>query len=393
MYPKSFLVILAMLFVLTACFGGSSGGGSSSTTLELTSGISSLSNGIAAAGSGLQSSKMTLTPMDASLCDAHGMPQNPSPSSGNMSQTDAKYPFIHTYCAMTINDGDTIRGGFALIEGLICSLEKGGIQFIGLTQSITADFSDTDCWPNGAPGGPGDPSSAVISAVGSAPASFNSHFEKGVIFSVADMGLTFKFAANIDTNQIEFIAHESWTSGDNTGNTGVMAGALNKNTGVIQFEKRDERIRTGCVDDSCGWNRHTRLYAVLEMDLGEPTDLSSISYGYADVAANDPTNLTTSSGIIITSSGILASGIKSRLFQASASIGTLGSWSETNDPTTTGCMDSNGHDTAECSISNLGIDKFSIDTKFALVSGQTSPTDWLTAFNGFSFLTTDLDVD
>ena len=118
------------------------------------------------------------------------------------------------------------------------------------------------CLPTGAPVG-GGVSTGTLTATGSAPASFNSHFEKGVSFTFVEGSdtLTFKVAANITTSSIEFMAYESWASG----NKGVMAGSLDKTTGLLRFEKRDERIRSTCtLGSSCGWNRHTRIKAVLE---------------------------------------------------------------------------------------------------------------------------------
>ena len=244
-------------------------------------------------------------------------------------------------------DGDTVRGGFSLVEGLVCSLEKGGIEFNGVAQSITVDFLDTDCWPSGGPGGGGRPTSASISATGSAPASFNANFEKGVIFTVADFGLTFKVAANISSDSIQFIAHESWSgaaAGDSVGNTGVMAGSLNKTTGILQFEKRDERVRSTCANSSCGWNRHTRLTAQLTMSGGEPSGLSSLSYGFADTQIPDPTDLAAPNthAVVITADGDLTSGIKANLFYAqNAALTNAGLW--THAPAT-GCATSAGYD-------------------------------------------------
>lgn len=348
MLKKSSIGFLFVLLILSSC--GKNTASTSSATTPFTTAIGTIASGVAAAGGGLKTVAfapspmvtetqalaeieasnflITTTPMVAALCDTHGMPVE-SAGGASIPQSDYRYPFIHTYCAMTINDGDTVRGGFDLARGLICSLEKGGIEFAGAVQSIAINFSDTDCWPSGGPGGA---TSGTLNATGTAPASFNSHFEKGVSFTYVDgtSTLTYKIAANISSDFIEFIAHESWS----TGNVGVMAGSITKSTGVLKFEKRDERIYSGCTNSSCGFNRHTRLAATLAMTGGEPSGLTSLSYGYADTqvtsAALGNSALTTSSGKIITSSGTLTGGIKSRIFLASgktiAQMKTVSDW-------------------------------------------------------------------
>ena len=81
---------------------------------------------------------------------------------------------------------------------------------------------------------------------------FNSHFDKGVIFTVDSYGLEFKIAANLTSDKIEFIAYENWNganAGNSTGNQSVMAGELNKTTGVLK--KGMKRIRSTCTTSSC----------------------------------------------------------------------------------------------------------------------------------------------
>ncbi len=398
------------LLVLSSCAKTTSTATSSGSTGDLTSAISMISAGVSTAGSGLstsilalsgQHSLLTSTVLNSTMCGTHGEPQMPS-AGGDMNQSDERFPFVHTYCAMTTNDGDTVRGGFALVEGLICSLEKGGIEFAGATQSITINFTDTECWPHHGPGGPSGPSSGTISAIGSAPASFNTHFDKGVIFTFSESGdtLTFKVAANLSATSIEFIAHEAWTL---SGNTGVMAGKLNKTTGHLQFEKRDERIHTcsGVCSGSEGWNRHTRLFANLVMSSGEPTGLNSISYGFADLQADNPTTPTNGYGQLITASGSLSDGIKARLFINNTSstsktdLQDVTKWIET---TNSRCMNAAGIDAdgSTCTVSNTGINAFTGSTQFALYSTsmpQLSPAAWLAAYSGFLFNSVNLDTD
>jgi hypothetical protein len=400
---KRLSYLFSTLLVLGACSGGSDGGheteiadaiGLIAESVEVTgSGLEGGASGMMAQRSrgGLSVSPMAVTPFTSDLCDEHGRPQD---GSGNdLNQADEAYPFIHTYCALTINDGDTVRGGFDLTRGLVCMLEKGGIEFEGVAQTITVDMTDDDCWPNGAPDTDGT-TSFDITATGSAPASFNSHFEKGVVFEVGEFGLTFSIGANLDGEELEFIGMESWDEG----NKGVMSGAFNQSTGVLRFEKRDERIRADCTTSDCGWNRHTRIYAQLELDDdGEPVGLENFSYGYADTAvdAADPT-AATQRGTIVTAQGSLTGEIKARLYTASnktaAQLMMVGQWSETAN---TACADADGIDDGGDCTTETGVDLFAADTDFALYSADfASSEDWLADFSGFdAFTEIDLDTD
>jgi hypothetical protein len=180
-----------------------------------------------------------------------------------------------------------------------------------------------------------------------------------------------------------------------------MAGSITKSTGVLKFEKRDERIYSGCSNSSCGWNRHTRLLANLAMTAGEPTGLTSLSYGYADVqvtsAALADGTAATSSGKIITASGSLAGGIKARIFktsgQTTTQMKTVGQWTEA---VATGCMTGPvGIDSTANCTSNTGISNFTTNTQFGLFAStaQLSPAAWLAAFSGFTFSSINLDSD
>ena len=336
--------------------------------------------------------------LTSSRCGTHGEPKDAS--GNNLNNTDQLYPYVFTYCAMTVNDGDTVRGSFDLAKSLICALEKGGLQFAGVAQTISIDFTDTECWPNGGPSF----TTGSISATGSAPASFNSNFEKGVVFTFSGGGstLTFKLAANITSTSIEFIGNESWSDGNN----GVMAGKLNKTTGVLQFEKRDERIMdcgAPCTN-SKGWNRHTRLYAVLTMSGGEPTGLESLSYTYTDLQADHPTSPSNGFGQFISSSGSLTTGIKSRYYSVSDNtVANLKDYTKWNETSNTLCMKNTGidDDGDNSCTAPTGIAKFSANTKFALfdsagtagASAHKTPAEWLAAYTTFNFTTADPDVD
>lgn len=406
MKKRMFFVLLGSVISMIGCSGDSDSGSSTPAT-QVADAIGLVAKGVGAIGSGMTGTAlmgsirpMTVTQFNTNRCDSHGKPLATA-GGADLSQSDEFYPYLHTYCAVSIKDGDTVRGGFDLVQSLICTLEKGGIEFSGATQEITGNFNDTDCWPDGGPGG--ETGTITFSAVGSSPASFNSHYAKGVIFSVASFGLTFKIAANLDSDKIEFITHESWSgaaAGDSAGDVGTMAGELTKSTGVLKFEKRDERVRADCAASRCGWNRHTRLSAVLTMSSGgEPQGVSSISYGFADIQADAATVGGASNGYgrIITASGPLSSGIKARIFATTpsrtlAEVATSGQYSET---TNTACATSAGFDDSADCTSNTGIGNFSANTKFTLLSStsRTSVDSWLSSFSGFNFTAVDLDTD
>ncbi len=406
MKKRMFFVLLGSVISMIGCSDDSDSGSSTPAT-QVADAIGLVAKGVGAIGSGMTGTAlmgsirpMTVTQFNTNRCDGHGRPLA-SAGGADLSQSDEFYPYLHTYCAVSIKDGDTVRGGFDLVRSLICTLEKGGIEFSGATQEITGNFNDTDCWPDGAPGD--ETGTITLSAVGSSPASFNSHYTKGVIFSVASLGLTFKIAANLDSDKIEFLTHESWSgaaAGDSAGDIGTMAGELTKSTGVLRFEKRDERVRSDCAASRCGWNRHTRLYAVLTMSNGEPQGVSSLSYGFADIQADAATVNTTGTngyGRIITASGLLSSGIKARIFATTpsrtlAEVATSGQYSET---TNTACATSAGFDDSADCTSNTGIGNFSANTKFTLLSStsRTSVDSWLSSFSGFNFTAVDLDTD
>lgn len=399
------IALLGAVVFMMGCSGdGDSGGGGSSAT-AVADGIGLVAKGVGAVGTGMTGTSlmssinpMTVTPFNTNRCDEHGIPLA-TPGGSYLSQSDEFYPYLHTYCAVSISDGDTVRGGFELVQGLVCALEKGGIQFNGAEQTITGNFADTDCWPNGGP----ETGTFTMVATGSAPASFNSHYEKGVIFSVAAYGLTFKIAANLDGDKIEFITHELWSgtaAGDSAGDFGTMAGEITKSTGILRFENRTERVRSDCAASRCGWNRHTRLYAQLTMSAaGEPTGLTSLSYGYADVQADAATVGGGTNGYtkVITASGPLSTGIKARLFETAsgrtlAQLATVGQYTEV---TNTACATSSGFDdSADCS-GNSGIANFSSSAKFTLLSStsRTTADSWLSTMSGFSFTAVDLDTD
>lgn len=403
---KTNLVLFGTLSTLALATGCAKTNGTTTPNLAITGAIDLVQKGVSKIGTGMTSasgsgarlgSNLAVTPFVSSLCNAHGQPMN---GSSQMDQGNLRYPYVHTYCALTVNDGDTVRGGFSLARQLACALEKAGIEFNGAQQTLNISF-DAECFPDGGP--EEGMTSLEIIATGSSPASFNNHYQKGVIFSVPSIGLEFKMGANFDSDKVEFIAHENWNganAGESAGDTGVMAGEITKSTGALKFEKRDERIRSTCNASRCGWNRHTRLMANLSMSNGEPDNLIDFEYGYSDISISKEalasSALNTSRGTVITAKGALAGQIKARLFSTSnkttAQMQSVGQWSETANAA---CASGAGIDDAATCSSQSGIGLFTTDTKFTLYSSptQTSPANWLTQFSGFNFSSVNLNTD
>lgn len=347
---------------------------------------------------------MTEPALTSALCNAHGIPVG-------YNNGDPEYPYIKTYCGMTVKDGDTVRGGFDLARSLVCSLEKGGIAFAGATQTITPDFSDTVCWPDGGPGGNDNTAGIVLEAVGSAPASFNAYFAKGVAFTVPVIGLSFKIAANLDGENIEFIASEDWSlenAGSSLGNKGWMSGSFNKTTGALKFEKRDERIRDTCSNNSCGWARHTRIAANLAVTNGSPTGLTSLSFAIADVGTLDSNGNDSFYRSLVTANGAIATGIRAQVYQDSGSDAAIKSTTYTattnslcvvaGDLTST-CTGAADNLTDPSGASGLKFFGYPIVGASGSTHGYsgggtyTSTEDSLANFGGFNFTTVDISQD
>lgn len=394
-------------FLFLASLASLSCSKTSSVSTPLFDGVTLVASAVGATGSGLSTSriinsKRVTTPLTSSLCGDHGRPKLPASEGGtDMPESDDRYPTVHTYCAMTYSDGDTVIGGFELAKSLICALENAGIAFDGTAQALNIDFTNTTCWPSGGP--EAGVSSLTITATGSSPASFNSHYDKGVDFTVDVLGLHFQMGANTDGDKIEFIAYEDWSgaaAGSSLGNSGVMAGEITKSTGVLKFEKRDERIRSTCDNDSCGFNRHTRLLANLVMSGDEPTGLTSFSYGYADTQDKTMTTPPEAWAFskVITAKGTLATEIKSRLFsvgnKTTAQVKNVAQWAGAEDTNTT-CANETGITDTNCST-QTGIDLFTTDTKFLLydaTNAHLAPGLWFSAFSGFTFTDVVLNTD
>lgn len=313
-------------------------------------------------------------------CDSNGDPTN------GVDQSNARYPGVLTYCKMTVNSGspDTIQGGFQLVKNIACALENVDMPFDGSTQTVTLTI-DTTCFTANQVSDMGG--SMTINLTTSAPASFNSYYEKGIIIDATGAGMLFKIGSKVSSNKIEFITSEY----QGATKTGMTAGSLDLVSGELRYETMMDRI--DCNESgSCGWNRHMRLYADMTLVDGSPADLESISFGYADIQKTTP------GGTIVSASGDLTTGIKARLWQATngtshtpagsvSDLAVVSNWEET---TNSKCYTDSSEVGTGC---GAGLDLFTVNTKFAMTGGHTSPISFFGSIAGQTFTSVSLDEE
>jgi len=385
---------LGVLIVAVAAAGCSSGGSSSSSSGSsntAVTAVTAVSTGIKKAGTAMTTGAFRFNGQEmpkvtSSSCDAHGQPQGLSGTS------DALYPGYFTYCSMTVDSsGDTVLGAFDTPNMVSCLLTQAGIQYGGVQQTVTI----TDAMLAACPSASGNvPSGTVITMTGSSPASFNSNFTYGVILNIASFGLTFHMATSFTNNKISFLTEEAWSSP--SAYSGVGAGTLDTSTGDLWYERRDER-GTCTTSGSCGWNRHTRIHALLTMSGTTPTGLSSISFAYSNISYTP--GQSAFMGTLITASGDLTTGIKGRLWQAND--GSTGSPAGDTDYTNAGHWAENAGSSCFTSASETattcgtGISGMSSSTNFVLAGSDshTTVSAWLTAFTPFTFTSVNVNDD
>ena len=310
-------------------------------------------------------------------CDSHGEPNG-------VNQSDPRYPGVLTYCKMTVNSGspDTIQGGFQLVKNIACALENVDMPFDDSTQSVTLTI-DTTCFTANQVSDMGG--SLTINLTTSAPASFNTYYDKGIIIDATGAGMLFKIGSKVSSSKIEFITSEY----QGATKTGMTAGSLDLVSGELRYETMMDRI--DCNESgSCGWNRHMRLYADMTLVDGSPADLESISFGYADIQKTTP------GGTIVSASGDLATGIKARFWQATNGtshtppssvndMSIVANWEET---TNSKCYTNSSEVGTGC---GTGLALFTANTKFAMTGGHTSPISFFGSVAGQTFTSVSLN--
>jgi hypothetical protein len=221
----------------------------------------------------------------------------------------------------------------------------------------------------------------------------------------ATMGLTFKIATNVSGTKTSFLTQEHWAGapGNNlTSGTqeGASAGAIDTSTGDLWYESRIEREGCASSSHSCGFNRHTRIHAVLTMSGTTPSGLSTISFAFGNLQYNGG-DQSGDLGMLIESSGSLATGIKARLWEvwhggsvgssptAATDYDTIGNWQEY---TNTKCYTNASETSSGC---GTGLPLFTTSTKFMLNTddSHTSPASWVASITGQTFTNVNVDSD
>lgn len=353
--------------------------------------VALITTAVSVAGGGMASStalNLARTPgairtadFSASSCDEYGQPKD-------MYQDNPAFPGTHTYCRLSVDDGspETVQGSFSLIKKIACQIEKGGVVYDGSTKAITLAagdcFSAEDMEDMG--GGALD-----VNVVGSSPASFNSYFERGLVITVA-MGeetMVYQLGTKVSGDSIEFASYET----QGAGRSGAYSASLDLKTGLLRVENRTDRLTASC-GDSCGFNKHMRVYATLNMVNNEPKDLLGLEFADASLNGGDQ-----KSGSLVTAKGDMTSGIKARFFGATngsmgqvtdeSQFGTAANWVEN---TNTKCYTKTADDAATC---GAGIDKFSSSTGFLLYGTYTASATYFANYAGMKFTSIDLNSE
>jgi hypothetical protein len=374
---------------------GGSGGGSSGVTATAPSGvIGGIDTGVKGAGNGMGSTPAggnavasleknfldLLVPTALasgggvdSVCDQNADPT--APFGARLSYTDADYPAMVFFCKVAKNSGgpDSIQGSYALVRGISCMLERAGIVFDGVDHVVTASV-DTNCFTAQQVSNMGV-GTMTITANGSRPAAFNTHYDAGIVMTIPGFGI-FKLAAKVTGKKLEFIAIED-QSAITLNKTGAYAASFDGATGLLQFESRHDRFfanSSGPCGSSCGWSRHLRLVANLTVDgSGNPTGITNISGVFASL--NGGPSSGSYSSEIDTITGDTTSGIKARTYAYSgATIANLDDGSSFTETANTQCYTSSSSSAGTCSA---GIALPTGAIPFDQYQGYTVPATWL----------------
>ena len=386
---RHWALALGAVAAATTLVAGCAKTSSSSSVGATSASVAAIQAGVQAVGRSMAASSFTLAgavqPMNVSAanCDAHGYPV--------VNQSDGHYPGHLTYCFTSIDQGDTVIGGFDTPVMVGCLIDHLNVTYDGAPHTLTITTAIINACNAG--GGSGLTDGTTVTATASAPASFNSHFSKGVVLDMSSsFGLIFKIATNLEGAKTSFLTNENWSDGS----IGTTAGTLDISTGDLWYESRVERMNC-TTSGRCGWSRHTRIRAGLTMSGGLPTGLSSISFGYSNVQTTP--GQSGFGGTLITAVGNLTTGIKARLWQATngssgspsgvSDYNTVSKWVET---TNTNCYTHGSETAGTC---GAGLAKFSTNTNFLLntTDTHTSVASWFGSLTGQTFTNADIDAD
>lgn len=333
-------------------------------------------------------------------CDSHGYALV-SGTSTRMNNGQADYAAMNLFCKLAKNtyDPDSVQGTYSMLKGIACALENAGMTFDNTAHNITMTI-DTKCFTaaqvTNMTGGGGVASTMTVSATAAKPAPFNSYYDAGAVITVPNFGI-FKIGAKVKGSKIEFIGAEDQSS-ITPNKFGAYGGSFDTSTGVLSFETRSDRFTalqngTGSCGSSCGFGRHMRLFAKLTLDSsGNPTGISHVETALANIGRSDD-SYTSTYAEVLTASGDMATGIKTRLYNYTGSgagsvtnLNTASSYSEVS--AAEGCYTSASNSASGC---GTGITIGSGSVPFVMATSYTSPLTWAAGLtSGINFTTVTL---
>lgn len=396
--------LLVSSFVILGAVACSSGGGSGTSGVTYSADkpsaiMGALATGVTKVGAGLTGSVSLFSANDpvvrpmlsSSDCTVHGEPASVT------NHADASYPGLLTYCKITTDTGDeeSVPGVFSGIQAIACMVENAAPTYDGTAHSLTLTF-DSRCFTATKLANMGVTSGTTVTAsvTASAPAAFNSHYDKGVEITVNVGGNHhYIFGSKVANNIIEVTYFDEDL--DQAHKTGSGAGYLDISNGILRVESRMDRIL--CTQaSSCGWNRHIRLYSTLTMDGTTPKVPKEVQFLYSNTESATSSAQSGWDGYLVTASGNLSTtGVKPRGFTTGSqandgAVNTLSNWTE--NPSSTDCFTYSSTSAGTC---GAGLGKMTSNLKFvmAVSSGYTLPTNWFTTETGLAFTSVNADDD
>lgn len=403
----SILSLGALTALLVNCAGSSSAvtGGTTVSANKPSTAINAVSSAVSVAGSSMGASgisaasfgnEVVFHPQNISQdCDTHAAPLRAGVA---IAQSDQDYPGKFMYCKLAYNteDEESVQGAFAQVKSISCMLENAGLVFDGQSHTYTVTV-DSACWSaNQMAHMGGGGGSMSITATGSSPASFNTHYDRGIVAIVPSVG-TIQLATKVSATKIEFMETDSLSANNKYG---AYAASLDYSTGDLNYELRADRYSDVSDGSSGGFGRHQRVYAKVAVSGTTVTDLISVSA--AQVETYNGAVQTGYGGQAITATGSLATGIKARFWSATNGAG--GNATGTNDLSNPSkwvetanarCYTSSGPNGGGCSAgiaipTTNAINSF----PFALVgTGFTDCVSWGAAHGSTTFTVTDPSQD
>ncbi|MGZ3770875.1 MAG: hypothetical protein ACXVCP_12175 [Bdellovibrio sp.] len=407
---RNYLKTSALCFLLLSCSKNSTDSAVTVTATNASAVITKVNGGVQGAGTGMGKTAAAgnaIAQLDKNLfqllvpkayaaggginsvCNNHAQPLN-GDGVTRLNNTDADYPAMVFFCTLAQNthDPDTIQGSYEMVNAIACALKNAGLTWDGADHTVTMTV-DSTCFSAQQISNIGT-SSMTITSNASQPASFNTHYDAGIIMTVPNFGI-FKVATKVTGTKIEFLVLEDQNS-ITANKTGSYAAAFDSSSGNLWFEARHDRFfasTTGSCGNSCGWSRHIRILANMTMDAaGNPNGLVSVQGVSAALGTNTGPSY---SSDINTISGDMTNGLKARNYANTVinSQSALADGASYTEHTNTKCYLANSSAGTGCGtgiqLTLSGTANFPFSQAGA---SYTSPTSWMTGLTtGLSFTT------